>query len=395
MSSTSGCRGIRPSRSASVKTLCSLRPKSEPGGLHDDGDVRKDLPYDSMAAPGDDIADRVSRSGRSIYDALADRPDCFYDLVTLELRLDALLGGLNLDYPIRTRAKIAKSTIAEILGYPVPRTFAKSRPRFPGQNLDVYVQMANNFQVWNEEVDPSRRYAFVRVDPAGIVTAVRVLSGEAVALLDRTGTLTSKFQAKRRAGSTGSKLVSPSDTAEFVAALHPHPDVSPGVLSQLSPSVRPRPGIVLPIAAVARRLSQLVGVVIDDPGFVQERSRGIAFQRLACRALGLGSYADAGQFPDILSQVVEIKLQTSPTVDLGLVSPDSTEPAQEVGHGLRHCDARYAVAYGSRTGGSTIRVDAIVVATGADFFDEFQRFEGLVQNRKLQIPLPPDLFEPK
>lgn len=288
MSSTSGCRGIRPSRSASVKTLCRLRPNQEPGGLHDDGDVRRDLPYDSMAAPGDDIADRVSRSGRSIYDALADRPDCFYDLVTLELRLDALLGGLNLDYPIRTRAKIAKSTIAEILGYPVPRTFAKSRPRFPGQNLDVYVQMANNFQVWNEEVDPSRRYAFVRVDPAGIVTAVRVLSGEAVALLDRTGTLTSKFQAKRRAGSTGSKLVSPSDAAEFVAALHPHPDVSPGVLSQLSPSARPRPGTVLPIAAVARRLSQLVGVSLMTPGSYKNAAVASHFSGLPAVHLGSG-----------------------------------------------------------------------------------------------------------
>ena len=348
-----------------------------------------------MVAPGDDIADRVLRSGRSIYDALADRPDCFYDLMTLEQRLDSLLGGLNLNYPIRTRAKIVKSEIAKVLGYPVPESFAKSRPRFPGQNLDVYVQMKNNLQIWNEEVDPSRRYAFVRVDPAGIVTAVRVLSGKAIALLDRTGTLTSKFQAKRRAGSTGSKLVKPSDTPEFIAALHPPANVSPNVLYQLSPTERPRPGMVLPITTVARHLSQLVGVTIDDPGFVQERSRGIAFQRLACRALGLGAYADTGQFPDILSQVVEIKLQTSPTVDLGLVSPDSTKPVQEVGYGLRHCDVRYAVAYGSRTGDSTIQIDTIVVATGADFFDEFQRFEGLVENRKLQIPLPSDLFEPK
>ena len=40
-----------------------------------------------------------------------------------------------------------------------------------------------------------------------------------------------------------------------------------------------------------------------------------------------------------------------------------------------------------------MRVEAIVMATGASFFNEFQRFEGLVQNRKLQIPLPADLFD--
>jgi hypothetical protein len=116
---------------------------------------------------------------------------------------------------------------------------------------------------------------------------------------------------------------------------------------------------------------------------------------LVCERLGLGMYADGGQFPDILCQVLEVKLQLSQTVDLGLVSPDSKSGAQEVGSGVRHCDSRYAVAYGSRVGDVRVRIDAIVLTTGADFFDEFQRFEGLIQNRKLQIPLPAELFETK
>lgn len=166
---------------------------------------------------------------------------------TLEARLDPLLAGLNLSYPIRTRAKVAKQRVAEALGYPVPSSFAKVQPRFPGQNVDVSVQMSNNFQVWNEEIEPGRRYVFIRVDSEGVVTKVRVLTGEAVALFDTTGTLTSKFQAKRRAGLTGSKLVSESDTEGFVAALRPRPDVPAVVLSGLSPTARPRPSLVLPI----------------------------------------------------------------------------------------------------------------------------------------------------
>lgn len=348
-----------------------------------------------MAAPGDVIATGIAQAGFSIYDELSGRADLIYDIETLEKRLDVLLRGTDLDYPIRTRAKVAKERVAAALGYPVPSSFKKTQPRFPGQNLDVSVQMSNNFQVWNEEVDPARRYVFIRVDAHGVATKVRVLTGEAVALLDTTGTLTSKFQAKRRAGSTGSKLVSEFDTERFIQALRPRDDVPVAELAQQSPTARPRPDLVLPIKDVAGRLQALVGIEFDDPGLVQERNRGVVLQRLACEALGLGPYADGGQFPDILSQVLEIKLQLSPTVDLGLVSPDSTEPAQEADYGLRHCDSRYAVAYGSRVGGTAVRIDSVVVSTGQGFFDEFQRFEGLVQNRKLQIPLPADLFDPE
>ena len=43
---------------------------------------------------------------------------------------------------------------------------------------------------------------------------------------------------------------------------------------------------------------------------------------------------------------MEVKLQTSPTIDLGLVRPDSTavlDIPKIGGKQLRHCDVRYAV----------------------------------------------------
>jgi hypothetical protein len=345
-----------------------------------------------VTAPGDFVAKRISDEGLSIYDDLSDRPNCFYDIEVLESRLDSLLRGLNLDYAIRTRAKVAKTEAAVALGYPAPTTFAKTQPRFPGQQMDVLVQKANNLQIWNEEIDPGRRYALIRVDDDGIVTAVRVLTGEAIALLDTTGTLTSKFQAKRKLGAVGSRLVTESDTEMFVAKLHPRPDIPRETLSQQSPTQRPSDGNVLPISDVYQRLQGLVGVQFDDPGLVQDRLRGVELQRLACQELGLGPYADGGQFPDVLCQNLELKLQLSPTVDLGLVAPNSEALAQEVGEGLRHCDTRYAIAYGSRTAAGRIQIESVVATTGERFFEEFQRFEGLVENRKLQIPLPRDLF---
>lgn len=334
----------------------------------------------------------IRESGRTIYDDVSDAPELIYDIADLEERLNALLAGEVWNFPIRTRSKVAKEAVAAAMGYPVPPSFKKTQPRFPGQNLDISVQMADNLQIWNEEVDPNRRYALIRVLNDGTVTRVRVVTGEVIALWDRTGTLTSKYQAKRSGDIQGSKLVSPLDTPPFIGAFAPS-DVSAAVLAATSPTSRPIRGSVLPIAQVHNRLLRLVGTEFVDPGVTQDRSRGIVVQQLACEALGLGEYGDVGQFPDVLCQALEVKLQLSPTIDLGLVLPDSTDAAQELGPGLGHADARYSVLYGSRIADDRIRIDAVVTSTGSAFFTEFQRFEGNVQNKKLQIPLPRDLFE--
>lgn len=349
-----------------------------------------------MALPGDSVAVAIGASGLTIYDDLSLQVELIYDIDVLEARLDAGLRGLDLGYPLRTRAKVAKAAVAELLGYPVPSSFRKTKPRFPGQDLDIAVQKADNFQPWNEdELDGLRRYALIRVDGADRVSAVRVLTGEAIALLDRTGTLTSKYQAKRRSGRTGSVLVTPTDTDAFVAVLSPSSSAGAAHLQSTSAAARPEVGRVLTIGTIYDALASLVGSSIEDPGLLQDRNRGAALQRLVCEILEIGTYADAGRFPDILSQALEVKLQMSPTIDLGLVTPDSVELAEELGFDLRHCDVRYAVVYGESKSGLEIVVTAIVVTTGEAFFDEFQRFEGLVRNKKRQIRLPQGLFEAK
>jgi hypothetical protein len=344
-----------------------------------------------MPAPGQATADRIAGAGASIYDPPDLDSDLFYPVPTLEARLRNTLLGLQWDVPLRTRSKLGKMAVAEALGYTAPTNFRKTQPRFPHQNLDLFLQQSNNLQIWNEEVDPERRYALVRLDATNTVTGVRVVTGEAVALWDRTGTLTSKYQAARLEGRTGSKLVSHVDTIAFRNLLAPEVP-SPASLSRLSPTERPQLGMVLPIDEVHHRLLALVGKSFVDPGLTNERARGVILQKLATEALGLGEYGDHGQFPDILNQALEIKLQTSPTIDLGLVSPDSDHFAAEIGEHVRHRDVRYSVFFGARTG-TTVTVTAVVSATGADFFTEFRRFEGLVSNRKLQIPLPSGLFQ--
>ncbi len=274
----------------------------------------------------------------------------------------------------------------------MPDSFKKCNPyaRFPGQNFDTYVQAANNLQVWNAELQPRRRYVLIRQDTEGSIQRVKVVTGLSLARLDTTGTLTQKYQARFNAGTEPAELVSPADTAQI------RPLLIHGACSKVDalPTDTPTVAELKPIAEIFRELSTLVGRVIPDAGHDQERNRGATLHRLVCSVLGYQSYADDGQFPDIRHQLLEVKLQTGPTIDLGLVQPVSIEPLDLDGlpeGAVRHCDVRYAI-FGACTDGRNVTLKNLVLATGEDFFIRFPQFGGRVLNKKLQIPLPRDFF---
>jgi hypothetical protein len=199
-----------------------------------------------------------------------------------------------------------------------------------------------------------------------MVTGVRVVTGEVIAQLDRTGTLTHKYKARSRAPVSGSCLVSLADT-EFVQR------EMRGKPSSFAPDF-------LRIRDLYDTLAGLVGTTVVNPGSDQERHRGWALHQAVCARLGKPSACESGQFPDIPDQLLEVKLQTAPTIDLGLVCPDSTKTIADSPK-FRHCDVRYAVFYGAITGRS-VRLDHLVMTSGADFFTFFRRFEGRVRNAR-------------
>jgi hypothetical protein len=328
----------------------------------------------------------------TIYDPIEiGDPALWIPTLDLERLLDEGLRGLSLaGLPLRTRSKVAKEHVCRVLGYPVPASFRRSRPRFPGQIFDTYVQKANNLQVWNEELSPTRRYVFIRPSPDGVVTTVKVVNGNALAQLDTTGTLTQKYQARCILGASMTELIVSEDTALL----------SPFVASEVdlqhvaTPIGYPTAGALLPIAALYARLSRLIGSTFPDTGYDQERNRGAGLHRMVCAALGYAGYQDDGQFPDVRHQLLEVKLQTSPTIDLGLVLPSSTDlldVPQIAGQQVRHCDVRYAVFYG-HTDGELVTLTHLFLTTGEAFFTRFTQFQGRVLNRKLQISLPVDFF---
>lgn len=335
------------------------------------------------------VRSRITAENIDLYSSpVTARSDLFFSPMQLEVLLkDELVGSTELaEKPVKTRANVAKRIVCEALGYTPPRSFKHVNPRLPHLSADVYAQQANNLQIWNESVDAERRYIILILRDGEIVD-VRVVAGADLAQYDTTGKLTSKFQASRVDDSTGSVLVSDLDTDHVIESLLPSASAAP-----IPPVGQPQPGGFLTVAEVYRRLLPMVGNTYVDPGIVQERNRGTVVHREACERLGAVGFADNGQFPDILSQLVEVKLQLARTVDLGLELPGSGTPLASANGVFDVRDVRYAIFYAKRDG-SSFTIESLVVTTGADFFKEYRQFGGLTANRKLQLRLPRAWFE--
>ncbi len=335
----------------------------------------------------------IRRSGLSIYDRIEiGDPDLWIPTPELRVLLNSGLAGVSLaGLPLRTRSKVLKEYVCRTLGYPVPPSFKKTQPRFLGQLFDTYVQKSNNLQVWNEELAPTRRYVIVRLNEDDVVATVRVVTGETLATLDTTGTLTQKYQARLIPGPAPAELVAAEDTD----LLRPFVRIGARLATAASPVDYPTAGQLLPIRDIFKLLTGLVGASFPDKGYDQERNRGADLHRLVCQRLGYRDYRDDGQFPDVRNQLLEVKLQTSPTIDLGLVRPDSKEPLDVrkiEGRQIRHCDVRYAL-FCAETDGHNVTLTHLFLTTGESFFTRFPQFQGKVLNRKLQIPLPSDFFD--
>ncbi len=340
---------------------------------------------------GLEIVSRIARSGLTIYDRIA-IGDTTYWLPAPELEavLDESLRNLDLHgFPLRTRSKVVKSAICGALGYPLPKAFTKAQPRFPGQQFDVYTQKSTNLQIWNEELEPTRRYVLLHVTNSDLVDKVKVATGERLTELDTTGTLTQKYQASFLAGTLQAELVSSVDTANLAPVVSAEP---------WQPQMRsvdyPKSDTLLSIAALFEPLKRLVGRTFVDRGSTQDRNRAGDLHRLVCAVLEL-DFEDDGSCPDVKNQLLEIKLQTSPTIDLGLICPNSVDALDIPFVGdrqIRHCDVRYLIV-GGVTDGAVVSITSIHLVTGQDFFARFRQFGGRELNKKLQMQLPADFFD--
>ncbi|WP_338553039.1 restriction endonuclease [Paenibacillus sp. KS-LC4] len=340
------------------------------------------------------IKNNITVDRLSIYDVI-EIGDEHYWLPSKELEflLSEQLVGLNLNgLPLRTRSKVVKSHVCLALGYPVPNSFKKTQPRFACQNFDVYTQKSNNLQIWNEEVSPSRRYVLIRITDDDVISQVKVVSGDTISDLDKTGKLTTKYQASlNRPKTLIAEQLSSKDT-DFVQSIYSE---NYEISKMVSPSAYPEFQQLMPLDKIFKKLCAIVGQRIPYEGALQERNRGGNLHKLVCKSLGYSYFNDDGKFPDVKHQLLEVKLQTSPTIDLGLFLPNDAsylDLPKIAGENIRMCDVRYAIFYGELFG-NEIEITNFYLVVGKDFFSHFRQFEGKKINRKLQIPLGREFWE--
>lgn len=336
-----------------------------------------------------DYAQNILNSNLSIYDQIdPTNNSLFVPIYALEKLLSKYLIGYSLNgLPLRTRSKEVKTLICKALGYPVPRSFIKTQPRFPGQNFDVYTQKSLNVQIWNEEIDIKRRYVFLKVNEDDIISSVRVISGDVLAQFDHTGKLTTKYQATMNHFGN-SQLFSKDSVKVSDWISYPH-----DCLCEVNPNYYPTNHQLLPIEEIYNRLLFMIGLQIDYLDPLQERNRGAELHALICRYLGYSIYEDDGAYPDIANQLLEIKLQTSPTIDLGLHSPDDGISIVKIGNTTFNSeDIRYAI-FDSSVDGHRIILNRLYLVAGYNFTRYFPLFKGKGKNAKIQLPLPNDFFD--
>lgn len=337
--------------------------------------------------------ENIKNSNKKIDDEIDSGNTKFYFTTKeLEVILNDGLIGKNLEgLPNRTRSKVIKQEICKVLGYDIPESFPRTQPRFYGQNFDVYGQKSNNLQIWNEEISPSRRYVLVGINDKNIIKKVKVLSGTQIAEYDTTGTLTSKYQAILRVGEDSkSKLISNYDTENLYDVVSNYVEID----QKNNPKDFPEEDKLMSIKTIYEKLQDLIGEEFNDFGRDQERKRGEKLQKMVCKALGYHSYGDAGNLPDIRHQLLEVKLQTSPTIDLGAFSPNSKEKIDITMNGepILVKDIRYAV-FNADIEDEMVKIKHLFLTTGEDFFKVFDKMEGNSVNTKIQMSLPRDLFE--
>lgn len=333
----------------------------------------------------------ISNSSYTIYDPITPK-DCKLWLSDNELEYllrKELKGKSYKGLPNRTRSKVINQDICKALGYPVPKSFKRVHPRFLCQNFDKYAQQSTNLQIWNEEISPTRRYCLIILDNDKIVINVVVMSGCTLQKFDTTGKLTTKYQANLINNNLSSTLLSRDDTKDLKSHFgnyNNHHSTDPGDF--------PKVNEVMGIEEVYDRLSSLLGTSYKVTG--NERKDGNLLQSLVYKKLNYSKYNENGQLPDLMNQLIEVKRQTSPTIDLGLFKPNDSDilniPAIN-GYSPKVKDIRYAIFYCDVDDeNKRMTINKLLVVTGTDFFCHFHLFDGNKQNKKIQMHLNKDLW---
>ena len=151
-------------------------------------------------------------------------------------------------------------------------------------------------------------------------------------------------------------------------------------------SIKDDPEKVYPISYIDKRITDtLVGQKLDIS--LSTKQRGQQLERLVAYQLGYKQMQDMldGGYPDIRNQMLEVKVQDSPTIDLGKYSPQFEE---EIHSNFTTRTVRYLIALTDALNGT---IDGIVLVPGEELGRNFTYVSD--KSFKCQRSIPMSFFD--
>ncbi|MDC7291401.1 nuclease [Blautia schinkii] len=131
-------------------------------------------------------------------------------------------------------------------------------------------------------------------------------------------------------------------------------------------SIKDEPDKVLPIKVIDERISdKLIGEKLNIA--LSTKQRGQQLERMVAHELGYKNMQGGleGGYPDIRNQMLEVKVQDSPTIDLGKFSPQFEEPINAV---FTTRTIRYLIALTNSMNGE---IDGLILCPGGELGKHF------------------------
>jgi hypothetical protein len=231
------------------------------------------------------------------------------------------------------------------------------------------------------------RFVFVRVSPdTEAISSVVILSPEYIeSKFGRFGKPTIKRQL----------LISSRARKSIMDRKPPalfYPD-TPAVTGMVARKFRapqgsihesPAPGGIMSLEILRERL--LGRILRTRIGPAATKKRGQALEMLVAEHLGYKmeeSELLAGGYPDIRNQALEVKVQDSPTVDLGMYAPEFEESVPSC-PGMTTFDIRYLIALADKETGL---VEGLVLCPGMRLVEHFSYVSDTIYKCQRSIPM--------
>lgn len=151
-------------------------------------------------------------------------------------------------------------------------------------------------------------------------------------------------------------------------------------------SIKDEPNKVFPIETIDERITdKLIGEKLDIS--LSTKQRGQQLERMVAYQLGYRGMQDGleGGYPDIRNQMLEVKVQDSPTIDLGKYSPQFEE---QINDNFTTRTIRYLIALTNAVDGA---IDGLIMCPGEELGKNFTYVAE--KSFKCQRSIPMSFFE--